>query len=397
MDTVPKFPAIPPDAAKEFEGKSVVVIGAGVCGLFAANALQFMGVEDFTVLEASPIFGGRIKMVEDFHEEVPLDLGAEWIHASTGQVTRDMLVFEEEKSKLEDAEFMPYQPEWWFRGTRSKFVSWLYQETKWRRSTWWHYLDKHVHSRVMGKVICSNPVQLVRASGEQLEVVTPNGVVHADKVICTLSVNMLKRSVTGGGDPKSTLRFEPELSEKKRLAIESLDMCSGFRILFEMSEKFYPDVTVDNGMMTQLFNLDDLAIFYDPLLGKDGLSGTQHIMAFVAVGEKATGPYTPFESSNEELVEKVLKRADELFQGKASRCCVKKKVQNWCREKFVGGAYSCSSSKDKHRTELRVPEMDGRLLFAGEASSAKYYGLAPSAALEGRLAAVEAVTGKKLR
>jgi len=61
------------------EGKvyDVVVIGAGISGLSAAEALRQLGY-DVVVLEAKDRIGGRIWTVDS--EAGPLDLGASWIH-----------------------------------------------------------------------------------------------------------------------------------------------------------------------------------------------------------------------------------------------------------------------------------------------------------------------------
>ena len=60
------------DAGKNFSG-SILIIGAGASGLMTANALKYMGVENYTILEASDCFGGRIKKATGFVEDIPLD------------------------------------------------------------------------------------------------------------------------------------------------------------------------------------------------------------------------------------------------------------------------------------------------------------------------------------
>ncbi|GLG96486.1 Protein anon-37Cs [Gryllus bimaculatus] len=60
----------------------VVIIGAGMAGLSAANHLIKNGVTDFKILEARNRIGGRIISVNMGHNKV--ELGANWIHGVLG-------------------------------------------------------------------------------------------------------------------------------------------------------------------------------------------------------------------------------------------------------------------------------------------------------------------------
>jgi Protoporphyrinogen oxidase len=62
--------------ALDFNGK-VIIIGAGAGGLSAGYFLQQRGI-DFEILEASPSFGGRMKIDTEF-SDFPIPLGAEWL------------------------------------------------------------------------------------------------------------------------------------------------------------------------------------------------------------------------------------------------------------------------------------------------------------------------------
>src|SRR5947208_2195596 len=59
-------------------GLDVIVIGAGMAGLAAARRLQ-AGKHKVIVLEARERLGGRI-WTDHSWSDVPLDLGASWIH-----------------------------------------------------------------------------------------------------------------------------------------------------------------------------------------------------------------------------------------------------------------------------------------------------------------------------
>jgi monoamine oxidase len=76
-------------AAVAGEGERIGVIGAGVAGLGAARDLADAGW-DVTVLEARDRIGGRIETLHDPAWGLPLELGANWVHAprSSGLLDR---------------------------------------------------------------------------------------------------------------------------------------------------------------------------------------------------------------------------------------------------------------------------------------------------------------------
>ena len=75
-------PAAAQDNAPMLSKKRIIVIGAGLAGLAAAKALQAQGHE-VTVLEARNRIGGRIWTSTKW-ADMPLDLGATWIHGVKG-------------------------------------------------------------------------------------------------------------------------------------------------------------------------------------------------------------------------------------------------------------------------------------------------------------------------
>mmetsp|Transcript_24561 Transcript_24561/g.36038 ORF Transcript_24561/g.36038 Transcript_24561/m.36038 type:complete len:409 (-) Transcript_24561:108-1334(-) len=403
-----KIPPITKDAAKDFHGK-IVIIGAGVAGLFAANTLKYMGIDDYVVLEASDRYGGRLKSNDDLHTEVPLDVGAEWIHASDERMVKDMLVFPHDESKdLLPSDFIKYQPEWVLgvKNKKSKLLQKMYQETKFKRSTWWHWLDTHVYRHVQEKVKLNSPVKGIiygaktdeeGATGKVKIVCEDDTEYMADKVICTIPLAVLKK-----GD--GMIKFDPPLPETKRKSIDAIDMPPGCRILFDMKSNFYPDLTVPHGLLSTVWNLGDLTCIYDALYGKDQLSSSsgkaQNILAFVVIGHKNAEALGRLQGEDDEIAKAALAKLDQIFDGQATQNYISHVVQNWTREPYILGAYSFPgsfseliiSSCGRHRRALGATVQD-QILFAGEHTSVEYFSLVPGAALEGRRAAVEAVSG----
>jgi monoamine oxidase len=64
------------------KAQRVVVIGAGLAGLAAARKLKGLG-HDVVVLEGRNRIGGRVHTSTQW-SDLPLDLGASWIHGTTG-------------------------------------------------------------------------------------------------------------------------------------------------------------------------------------------------------------------------------------------------------------------------------------------------------------------------
>ncbi|MEL6111149.1 MAG: NAD(P)-binding protein, partial [Planctomycetota bacterium] len=67
------------DPGTEFQG-TVIVVGAGAAGMTAGHLLAQRGVR-FSILEAAPAHGGRIKTANDF-VDFPVPLGGEWVHVA---------------------------------------------------------------------------------------------------------------------------------------------------------------------------------------------------------------------------------------------------------------------------------------------------------------------------
>jgi len=397
-----EWPSIPKDGGRDFPGK-IVIVGAGACGLMAANALKHMGVEDYIVLEASDRIGGRLKKTDD-EFEFPLDLGAEWIHHQNAQILQDMLVFDAAGDPgLQPAEFIKYAPMLTFNKRPQRCISkYLYQETKFKRSTWWDWLDKYVYQHVSDKVKFRCPVREIDYStGDTVRIATdgvgetPGEMYFATKVICTIPLAALKR--------KDLVTFSPPLPDKKLRAIEAAEMPPGFRIFFEMNEKFYPDMSSKTSLWAQAMDLGNICIMYDAFLGKDA---QKNVLGFVAIGPKSAGnllakargatsegDITTNKVDEQLLIKVVLAEIDEYFDGQGSKNYVKHVVQDWSSEPYICGSYSYPRSKTVMR-DLRET-VAKKVLFAGEHTArAKWQSMVTGAAMEGRRAAVEAVTGR---
>lgn len=90
----------------------VVIIGAGISGLYAARTLSQQGVKNFLVIEATNIPGGRMKLMD----ELPIDAGGEFVHGEKESLLKQYFV--EKGWKFEEREW----PDWWFFPNENKWV-----------------------------------------------------------------------------------------------------------------------------------------------------------------------------------------------------------------------------------------------------------------------------------
>jgi monoamine oxidase len=75
-----------PAAERSSVAADVVVIGAGMSGIAAANALKAKGITNVVVLESRDRIGGRVWTTNTTAngKTFPVELGAMWIHGVSG-------------------------------------------------------------------------------------------------------------------------------------------------------------------------------------------------------------------------------------------------------------------------------------------------------------------------
>jgi len=69
-------------AAEGPEHHKIIVIGAGISGLGAAEKLKELGYDDVVILEARDRIGGRLWSDRSYGDSYALDIGASWIHGN---------------------------------------------------------------------------------------------------------------------------------------------------------------------------------------------------------------------------------------------------------------------------------------------------------------------------
>jgi monoamine oxidase len=347
-------------AASSFNGTTVIIIGAGAAGLFAAYTLEYLGI-DYLLLEANANHvGGRAQELNNF-VDVPLDLGPEWIHVHP-KIRQDLLLFDD---KVTD-EVFPYRPDTirMYRNERlwrRNWMRWFYQEYKFRNTTWHSYLQTYVYPYVANRTVLHAEVVTIDSSSSDGVIVTARDgrMFQGDRVIVASPVSVLQQ-----GD----IQFVPEMPDEKRAALDRVDMSAGIKAWIEFDECFYPDWTMFTSSDEKLY-LN--AVFHKPT--------KRHVLLLFEVGPTA---YSRIDLNDTMLLQSILDELDDIFDGKASAHYMQHRIQNWSKEPYIKGAYSFNSYPEEEA--MMRPLYNNRVYFCGEYLGQTQHATVHGAALSGR-------------
>jgi monoamine oxidase len=400
----------------------IVIVGAGAAGLTAAKELQGLG-QDFLLLEASHRIGGRAYS-EELAPGIAFDLGAHWImEPSRNPLTiiakRDQMRLVKDAKHYAAARYFD-EGEWLPEGSDRELCSyWDRQfdvmarateggqdcsvfdamENDHRWATYFHGLyakDATVDvdqasardalaftmeeedlavadglGQLMLRYGKDVPVSLncavrkIDSTGSRIKLDTARGDIHADKLILTVSNGILS---------SRDIEFEPALPDWKLKAIEGLPLGSHTRvaimfdspILRELPEFFTVNTSGDGPIhfRNQPFGHDYVEI----------VTGGRIAEWMEKSGERAS-------------LEFVLTKLREAAGNKAVPDPVRHFVSAWDRDAWVKGAYSCARPGAADQRSVLARPIDGRLYFAGEATSSDSAASVHGACISGRDAA----------
>ncbi len=361
------------DFEVDFEGR-LLVIGAGASGLAAAYLLDRYSA-DFEVLEASSVYGGRVKRGPDLFD-FPFDLGAEWIHEDPSVLAALI----DDPATQGSIDTLPYSPDTVhvFADGELRRVNaggQFYSEYKFSTTTWYGFLETYIAPGLEDRIRFDTPVVEIDTSGARVAVRDASGTVHeADRVLVTVPLKILQT-----GD----LRFTPALPQAKRAAIDSVTVPGGIKVFIEFSERFYPDLTIVGGVLE---SASFERLYYDAAFRKPS---ERNVLGLFCVGDHAP-EYTEFQT-DAELIAFILDELDAAFDGRASASYLRHVAQNWSREPYIQGAYSHAFTGDEATTKATLAAaIDDKLFFSGEALSVDNGSTVPGA-METAYAAVEAM------
>ncbi len=377
-----------------FKGK-VIIIGAGAAGLYAGYLLKSKNI-DFEILEASPVYGGRLARLDGF-ADYPIDLGAQWLHGKNN-IIADLIVKSKTKITLDES-----NQKYWFKnelveslpqsvdifedngapdksfkefaidkglgddykyiieniagdeGAAASRLSVKYrniEEENWNsgdddykfEQTFFEVFDKNIVPPIKDKIQLNTPVTEIDYSGNQIQIKTATTNYVADKIIITVPITVLK---------SSSIKFVPALSSAKTDAFSKIGMDAGMKVFLKFSTAFYDDNIIGGKICAAYAN------------EKVGKSGNDNVLLAFIMGEQAEQLNAL--GSNQAIVNSLLTELDTIYQGKATANFIKAHVQNWTANPYIGGAYSYSTVGMGNARKDSATAIDNKLFFAGEA------------------------------
>ena len=323
----------------------VIIIGAGAAGMTAGHLLSQRGI-DFEILEATSVYGGRMRSTNDF-ADFPIPLGGEWLHVQKGVL--DEIV--NDSSVPINVPTTPYDPNVDFGLLDGQQIS-VSQvgftiDQKFIGSSWYEFFRTYVLPSVESKIKYNKIIDTIDYSGDQVIVRTAFEEFTGDKVIVTVPVKILQNGA---------INFTPALPDNKVQAINNVTVWDGCKAFIEFSTKFYPTFVAYDIQPASAGQ----KLYYDAAYGQNS---NQNVLGLFAVGT-GTQPYVNL--SDNDLIDYMLTELDDIFNGQATANYVKHLFQNWNEEPYANGAY-VYDNENWRRLRTLGQAVGDKLFFAGDA------------------------------
>lgn len=417
------LPALP--AAAQAAGQRVIVVGAGVAGLAAAEALTRRGAE-VTVLEARPRIGGRAVTDSSNFEGNPFDLGAAWLTGGDANplaarfAAADLPAKAQPDSRLVIANGRRFNATQLdklneFEANLQKTIDASAEQRLTLERLRAQDVDEHLALTLagpntfgrelaeldppdmlqlgkamsgkllypaggMGKAISTlfkgvpvklgTPVSEIDYRGQEVAVITGKGDrLTADAVIVTVSTGILA---------SGKIRFTPALPGRYQQAIEHLPMGLVNRIGLQFSTDIFGGALPD---LTRLNAVTSGGAVIDASVRQ----GSEKMIVFTVGGKLARQLEGQSEAS---ALNYALSGLVDLFGSNVERAFVRGKASRWGLEPWTLGSIAVAAPrKAEARSTLAAPL--NTLYFAGEALGSAWAGTLAGAYISGREAAAK--------
>lgn len=392
-----------------FKGK-VIIIGAGAAGLYAAYLLNEQGI-DVTILEASDVYGGRIKSLKDF-SDFPVELGAEAVHGkrspfydlvknakvpfvtTKGEDYYSLDGFLNTESQIEDdadlkqalalAEtFADYSgpditaEQFAMQQGLSKRIMPVYNalvgnkhgasigrlsmpglkemERRWTAGNDNFLLSgrsilsvfEEKCAAILSKIKLNTPVTSIDHSGATVTVNDKNGGTYTADKVILTVPITILKS--------NDIKFNPPLPEEKTAAFSKIGMGAGMKIILKFSKRFWKEDTAS------IFGPGYISEFYASGLGR---SNFNNVLTALTNGENAE--HLSFE--DKEAAKIAVKELDKIFGGTvASRTLIDSYIMDWFKHPYIRGTFSYPTIGSLNARNTAAQPIGSKLYFAGEA------------------------------
>jgi monoamine oxidase len=406
----------------------VAIIGAGAAGLGAAHALQNSGLSTI-VLEARDRVGGRAHTIMAA-PDIPFDLGCGWLHSAdknsfVGIAQRLNIEIDKTRPPWRQQSFdagFPLQERTDFIGALDAFYdraeaaaksgrdaaasTVLEPGNRWNPmidaiSTYVNgceldqvsildmdaYEDTEINWRVRrgyGALMTAYgaacplafncAVTLVDHSGKRVRIETSQGTLTAGKVIVTVPTNLIA---------DEAIRFHPALPAKLEAARGlPLGLADKVMLALDQPEALPKDGSLRGATMRTAMGSYHLRPFGQPCI--EGFFGGSYAQQLEDAGDGALAA---------SAIDEIAALLGNDFRRKLKPLA----GSRWAHDPFARGSYSHAlPSHAGDRAVLAAP-VDGRLFFAGEATSPNFFSTAHGARDSGERAAGEAVASAAKR
>jgi monoamine oxidase len=406
----------------------VAIIGAGAAGLGAAHALKDTGL-NIILLEARDRVGGRGYTVQAA-PDVVFDVGCGWLHSADKnsfvpiaerlnfEINRELPPWRERAfgkafSQEQRAEFLGAMDDFFTRlheaakdGVDHAADRYLEPGNHWNPmidaiSTYINgceldqvsildldaYEDTNINWRVrrgygalMAAYGATLPVAfncnvtLIDHSGKRLRIETSQGTLTADKVIVTVPTNLIA---------DQAIRFFPALPAKVDAAAGlPLGLADKVTLLLAEPEALPKEGNLRGATMRTEMGTYHIRPFGQPCI--EGFFGGRYAKALEDAGNGAIAAAS---------IDEIVSFLGNDFRRKLTPLC----ESRWAHDPFARGSYSHALPGHAGDRAILAAPVDGRLFFAGEATSPDFFTTAHGARDSGERAAKEvlAAIGKR--
>ena len=436
----------------------IIVIGAGVSGLYTAYLLKNQGFK-VQVIEASETFGGRIAAMEGF-TDYPIELGAEYIHGKNSLLYElvhylELPVFkprkqayfysykgkvisekEAEKIKALSKALHFLDNQWKYKKEEISIADYLKQQSFYPEtrnileafaqeygttndklgmksvaiedSLWGsgnkNYKFEGKYSEILseflacleGDVFYNTPISKINYKKKKVVIESIEGQkFKADKVIVSVPLSILKQGY---------LKFNPPLPKPTLTAIETLGMENGFKLFLKFKKRFWKENMLEliGGELcpAYLVNMPSKITLLEKGEPQEQnhfweTHKNHHILTAFVMGEKAD--YLS-DFGEQQATGMLLQELDTLFGDRlASKNFETSHLMDWGKMPFIQGAYSFSPPNSMGMRKEFAKDLDGKVLFTGEATNFKGHNSTVHGALESAERVVEDVKNILLR